>query len=74
MEKFPDELTLPNCMKIIERNQALWTKKVRQEFTDKIMSAAERCDRKVVLQFPDNLWPEHKSQITKELLSIFGAL
>lgn len=74
MNEFPENLSLTNCMKIIETNQKKWTKEVRKDFYDKILKASEICDREVILEFPDNLWPEHKSQITKELLNIFGEL
>ncbi len=74
MDEFPEDFTLQKCMRIIETNQAKWTKEVRKDFHEKIMAAVENCDRKVSLDFPQNLWPEHKTQITKELLTIFGEL
>ena len=72
MDQFPEELTYQNCMNIIRTNQNKWTREIRKVFSDKILKAAQNCDRTVELEFPRNLWPEHKIRITKELLDIFG--
>ena len=38
------------------------------------MDAVKNCTSSTELQFPDNLWPEHRITVTKELLSRFGEL
>ena len=74
MDKFPDELSKINCLKIIEEKQKLMLKNIRAEFTEKIYKALENCDKDIILEFNDKMFSEHKITITEELLDKFGEL
>jgi len=74
MESFPEDFTLAKCMKIIEDNQKKMTLEVRKTFHDDIMKAVVDCEPTVELKFPKNHWPLYKTEITAELLKIFGEI
>jgi len=74
MDNFPDELTLTMCMNIIAVNQNKLIKDIRQSFCEIVLSAVNDCEKNVVLEFPDKLWPEHRVTIAIELLERFGEI
>lgn len=74
MESFPEDFTLAKCMKIIEDNQKKMTLSVRNNFYDAIMKAVVDCEPSIKLDFPKNHWPQYKTEITTELLKIFGEI
>ena len=52
--------------------QTKLVKDTRKIFYDKVMKAANECDSSVILVFPEKLWQEHRIELVKELITIFG--
>ena len=74
MDSFPETFGLKQCMEIIETQQDVLVKEIRQNFYDKVMEAAKKCKKDVELTFPENLWDEHRLKITRELVQKFGEI
>ena len=74
MDKFPDGFTRQACMTLMENNQNELLKIIRQSFYDIISEGINKCEREIVVVFPDKLWYEHRRTITEELLMRFGKL
>ncbi len=72
MDSFPDEINRQTCMQILEQNQLILIKLVRQKFNDTINHALSQNDKSVTLLFDEKLWDEHCKTITTELLTRFG--
>ena len=72
MDHFPEDFSLKNCMKTIEENQKYLKNDTRQLFYQKVIEGANMCSKTIELSFPENLWPEHRVVIAKEVLDMFG--
>lgn len=74
MDTFPPDFNRASCMGIISKNQFTLRKQVREQFYNTITEAATSCQTSVQLIYPDNLWSQHKIQLTQELLEKFDRL
>lgn len=72
--KFPKDIDLQNCIKIIETNQQGLLTQTRHDFTYKIRQACTICEKNVKLDFSDKLWYDNRIIIVKELLERFGEI
>jgi hypothetical protein len=74
MLKFPDDFNRPSLNKKMEKNQELLICTTREAFYSSIIVATDGCKREVVLEFPLELWYEHRKTLACELLAKFGEL
>jgi hypothetical protein len=72
MDKFPDNFTRKTCNDQMATNQLILIKGVRKKFYEAMLEAISDCSHKLILEFPDKLWHEHKLTLIKELLERFG--
>lgn|SRR5579863_4867363 len=74
MDKFPQHFNRSACNEIMEKCQIELVKNIRQTFYESINKSVNDCMPQVTLEFPDNLWDEHRMTLIKELLERFGKL
>ena len=71
MDKFPDDFNREYCIEQLTENQKVLIKEARYELYNKIKESISNSKRYISYIFPDNLWQEHRIQLTKEILIRF---
>ena len=74
MDTFPPDITRESLTKELQNNQLELSKEVRQKFSSQLVETISNCKSETTLVFPENLWSQHKKQITMELRERFGSI
>lgn len=74
MDKYPENFNRQTCTDVMAKQQSTLIAETRKSFFEKITDLSIKCIPEMDLEFPDNLWFEHKRTLIGELLLLFGKL
>jgi hypothetical protein len=74
MDSFPDDFNRQVCNEKMQNSQAHLIKSVRKTFYDTITDLVGSCTQLITVEFPEQLWNEHRKTLIRELLERFGKL
>jgi hypothetical protein len=74
LDKFTEDICMKESRKVISENQIDLTRSVRGTFNNDIRNSNKKSEKKIILNFPENLWIENRKKIVNELIERYGTL